>query len=617
MPTTWKSLPLEIERVVDLMESRLVCKAWDPLAEKAMFSKTLRFPKYKSTAAKLHYHLAKKPFLGRCIKKVHVDFFLSMNEVDFADPLIAELCQLVFTPEIEKIYGCGMEDNFFEMLLDVMEDSPQKFDHLREISGWHLPVANEDHLAYSQVLCKFKDTLEKMDLTLCSDSTVKLMEDCLDEFVKLKDVTLTLKFYPGIEAIDTILRKLQKSVKELSLQVIDADDFSAKTKREMNAWLTQHVEKNENMKTVYLIEFGDERYSSNVMDYVVHKYSKLQKLALVITDMGRHLIKILRSTGQIPHVQILETYTQQPEDLWMLGYSLKSTTNKIRIRYSPYLCMMDKDGAQIEITKKNDTQYTDFDITFTPEVSHALAKQLLSSVSTGTSDITELDINLYLYKDAKDESEHEMTFYNILKMAPHTQALKFCDKMIKHQTTDLDTLTLNDLRHLQIFAAKIDARVLSHISKIAPKLRFLDISSSCLLDADGQYRDNMHIDMPHSDLNRIVMETRNHDDNQIERPELDALEIMENEINAIGNIYLYVKTANSLEQHFVLESDQNTINILSKEEYELHSKGSAIMYINCSSLKLLRIDLDDYYIEMSWDAHGDLLPGGRIINRIR
>ncbi|KAL9554882.1 hypothetical protein MBANPS3_002625 [Mucor bainieri] len=86
---------------------------------------------------------------------------------------------------------------------------------------------------------------------------------------------------------------------------------------------------------------------------------------------------------------------------------------------------------------------------------------------------------------------------------------------------------------------------------------------------------------------------------------------MENNINAIVNIYLYVKTESSLEQHYVLEPDQNTINIISKEDYDLHSKGSAIIYINCTSLKILHIDLNDYSLDIMWDAHG------RIRNRVK
>ncbi|KAL9545876.1 hypothetical protein MBANPS3_006930 [Mucor bainieri] len=133
---------------------------------------------------------------------------------------------------------------------------------------------------------------------------------------------------------------------------------------------------------------------------------------------------------------------------------LMSTTNKVEIRYALMLTFDDKEGAKVDISRTNSTQHTNFVLSVTPDSSNAFAQQLLS-FSTGTSDFTELDINLHLYKDTIDESEHVMTFYKILKMIPHARILRFCDKKIEYGTTYLDTLALNDLEHLQFYATVI------------------------------------------------------------------------------------------------------------------------------------------------------------------
>lgn len=607
-PNTWESLPLEvwitifaqIDSLKDLIQCRLVCKAWDPLAEKAVFSQTLHFSTERSTAVQLHHHLARKPFLGRCIKKVQIKRSSWGDNIKFTDPLMVELCKLVFTPEIEKIDGMLLDDDFYKLLLDIMNNSPQQFRHFKAITA--SPIKS---LPYSQVLCKAKDTLEFMELDILHNhSPGQLVMDLLDKFVKLKEIALTLEFMTEIEAIDAILQKLQ-NVESLTLKM-NVYSFSRKTETEMNAWLGQHVQKDETMKTVRLQEIGEMEYTPNLVDYVVHKYPKLETLALVITDMGKHLDKVFQSIGQIPHVRIFETFTEQPEDVWMLGYRFKSTANKIEIRYALVLTFDDEEGAEVAISRKNSTHHTDFVLSLTPDLPHAFAKQLLTSISTGTSDITELNINLYLYKDARDESEHGMSFYNILKMAPHIKILRFCDEKIEHQTTGLDTLTLNDLAHLQFYATLIGPGVLQHISKIAPNLRNLDLFSCFLLDEDKKYR-RMIVDMPHSALERIAIKTGTHNHTEgAKRREIKKLASMEKKINSMNNVYLFVDTEDSSEQHFVLESGQNTITIISKDEYTLNSNGSKILHIHCKSLKELRIDIAGFDINMVWDGNGKL-----------
>ncbi|KAL0137627.1 hypothetical protein V8B55DRAFT_1530358 [Mucor lusitanicus] len=117
----------------------------------------------------------------------------------------------------------------------------------------------------------------------------------------------------------------------------------------------------------------------------------------------------------------------------------------------------------------------------------------------------------------------------------------------------------------------------------------------------------MYIDMSCSALNRISIETgyTNHAiDPHYPRPK--ELDTMEAEINSIGNIYLYLKTESSAEQHFVLQSGQNTINIISQKEYALYSNESVTIHINCKSLRALRIHLTNCDIGMTWDANGAL-----------
>lgn len=235
---TWESLPLElwiatfaqIDSLKDLIQCRLVCKAWDPLAETAMFSQTpLHFPERRSAAVKLHYHLARKPFLGLYIREVLMKCSV-WADFKFTDPLIVALCRLVFTPEIEKLGGEPLGGDFYKLLLKIINDSPQKFSHFKAIAACY-----NENMPYSQVLFKVKDTLEFVDLScvLHIQSPGRLVLGCLDKFVKLKEVRLSLERVPGIEAIEVILQKLQ-SVESLTLDVLYSS-FTRKTKSEMNA----------------------------------------------------------------------------------------------------------------------------------------------------------------------------------------------------------------------------------------------------------------------------------------------------------------------------------------------------------------------------------------------
>ena len=103
-----------IDTSKQLGECRLVCKRWDPLAEKAMFGQKINIPHHEAAWA-FYDHLMKDPSKGKLVKHLNIgDIYPTTVQ------LRRRLLQLTFSSNIEILEGESCPPEFFEDMIDII-----------------------------------------------------------------------------------------------------------------------------------------------------------------------------------------------------------------------------------------------------------------------------------------------------------------------------------------------------------------------------------------------------------------------------------------------------------------------------------------------------------------
>ncbi|KAL9558109.1 hypothetical protein MBANPS3_001058 [Mucor bainieri] len=612
MKRAWHSLPTEVWITVfdrlsekkDLAQCRLVCKRWDPLAEKALFSPRLSLS-YEYVNRKIHYHLSRKPFLGRYIQELHVMSLLGHKAITL---VTKELLKLAITPEIKELEGRNVQAEFFEILLQIVQSSPVQFSKIECI-----PTPWRQFDLYLDLNYMFRNSIKSLEFNNTVETQrLGFFMNHLHEFTKVKKVMTRLKV-SDLKKLDDILKQL-RSLKYLEAGLYLDGPFIPKSKNELNAWLVQNVKQNENLEELQINRLRGQSYEGNLMDYLVYKYPNINRLVLARTTINLKFEHVLLAVKDVPSVFLSESHCLIAEDLWMLGYHLKSNKNIIDIRYDTY--NTDGESCEIEINKFGGG-VTEFTISLRPFMQHSFFKQLLSSVCTGQADITDLNIDLVHGKDPAKESEQLLTFYDILEWIPRIEKLYFSAEEIEYQEEIPNKLVLHELKALTLLGAKIGEGVITQIGELAPNLEELTLSSCLLLDDDDRYTNQMLISMPRTSLKELRISTYDHIFDNAEvinaRPELKALVSIEDTINDENNsIYLNVDTPNAPEQYFLLSLYEDHIMLLSEEEFKKHSPSATVINIECMALSKITISLARTSVTLEWENE-QLMPHDKVV----
>lgn len=134
---------------------RLVCKAWNPIAEEAMFCQNLS-EIYDKSFSILYKLLIEKPALAQCIK--HMEICITM-QTSFSS--FNKFFKLVITPNFRVLDGYYVNNMILETLLQVYENSPFKFKNIKQI-----PTPIRFYETHTKIVDTFKDILQHIDINL-------------------------------------------------------------------------------------------------------------------------------------------------------------------------------------------------------------------------------------------------------------------------------------------------------------------------------------------------------------------------------------------------------------------------------------------------------------------
>ncbi|KAL9546681.1 hypothetical protein MBANPS3_006549 [Mucor bainieri] len=589
----WMNVFSLVLTVKELAQCRLVCKTWDPMAERAMFSRQLVIKDSKRFANSLCYHLERKPALIRLIK--HID--VNPNEYYEEVSLDRRLLRMIITPDLETISGAGISEVDVKFFMDIFLSSGRNFNKIKTI-----PVCYGSEGLFSRLQYVLRGSLETLSVSISSDEPNEFILRHLHEFKKLKSFALHwFGQSMGIKELEGTLQKVQ-SPHDLWLNagsVAISELF--RNDAERDAWLHSSVQSNSRVDTLRTIVPHQPQDAAFYMKYLTQKYPNL-------ADVGISLRRIPNLKAILPYIDHIQTISSisaafhESDDLTQIGNLLKSASNAIQIAYEP-----EDLPCTFRASRSKVKNHSHFALCLSSAVTHSYIRKLLSSVATNTSSITELTVDLAHCAGHKYKYASPLDFYSTLEYAPRVRKLEFSDRHIKYKD-DSDLGALNDLKTLEFACTKLDARVISQVGQAARNLKYLTLASCLVVNERGTYNKVSRIVLPDNALENVTLrlkewrwdmlledesDNEEYDDfgEKIERPEMDELREINEKLRRKDTTYFHVKTKEAGDQYFLLRPGNKVATFISKEKFAVSTERATVFYIECHSLSSLSVDL--------------------------
>ncbi|KAL0145330.1 hypothetical protein V8B55DRAFT_1292105, partial [Mucor lusitanicus] len=269
----WSSIFDHVKSRRQLIQCRLVCKAWDPLAERAMFGQVLFFGNI-NTLTVFYHHLVRKPFLGRCIKKIHFEG-LNLDSLPFHKSFL----ELAFTPSIKSVQGIDSDESF-KIMLDIAQGSADRFKKLAYLS---LPPTFHKSIHTELALC-FRKTLKELvfmigfgDESYQSElRSLQPLLNRLDKFESLASLSIELSGeIDSMDIFDDILNRCNHLLK-LTIGIDNFRDSAWLGREEMREWMVRNVTKCSNACGLHITFM----HNPQIVEYLLYKYPNANKVVL-------------------------------------------------------------------------------------------------------------------------------------------------------------------------------------------------------------------------------------------------------------------------------------------------------------------------------------------------
>lgn len=579
MASPWHKLPLEVWSIVfyqvgsvkALAECRLVCKAWDPLVERAMFSQKLVFIK-GDTITKFYNHLVKRPSLGQSINEMYF-YRLHTTELGFEKHFF----ELAFTPNIRKIEG-EISKELLRYLLEIARNSDKEFSKLESLP--RPPYEFTD--THAAAFLYFRKSLVQLHLTISRNDNEAMMSilNRLNEFENLNE--LSLEFYRGINDLMELENILRKCPRLLTLELeVDWERNVLMETAELKEWAKSNVEQSPN---ACVLNLGGESIPE-IIEYLLYRYpnSRCATIGHYSSTEGS-VPRILKAIKELDYVTLHTWYMPNMEVFKSYASTMKSRRNTIAIRPSPHY-----EGIIISVDATRFNGTSEFSMEISKDAS-------LSEIITAIGGVCSLDI---IYFGAEEGTS---SFFKLLHTTPQIEKLGFMSAYIEYQPSLVNSLVLKQLRSLSLSGAIVDEEVIPTLSKIATRLEHLTFET-CLLDF--KCHQDHRIIMPQSKLSSLsILATENAwlwfgpEYQKV----IGALKWMQKSIilDKYQLMFLQIRQSSIKQTHyFVLKiGTPSRRKQISKEEYQKNINQWPKIVIECKSLKQLKLDLGALVIDM-------------------
>ncbi|CEP07335.1 hypothetical protein [Parasitella parasitica] len=610
--SNWRKLPTEVWLNVfnqvrstrQLVQCRLACREWNPLAERAMFSSKLVVKSgFRNRAVKkLLEHVAKKPMLGRFPKEIHLEFYGCDRDFE----LITSLLALVIHSHITRITGSCLDVEIYDILHQLAQNPPLKMCKLKT-----LPSPSRFNQQYYSTACVYKDTLEHLELDCDILRTTGLPAiPCkqLREFKSLSSLKLVKHDFNNILELDEFLQT-QQNLQELTMAIdfIPATDYVSKDQKEMAEWLEhKNIQRNYQLKQLTFEEpcIGSAPFA-NLVDYLVFKYPELEELNVDSMELTADVKQMLNTIRHIPFININNCIGNMEDTSGFVDIiqHQKSASNTIDIRYENEESMPQ---PEINAYKEKETQKSRFEVSIPGDITDPNHLNMLASLKTENVAAVSVDFMHRRIYERAQKQRAMYSLYDIFKSIPQMQCLYFTDMEIHYQKLKPGSLILNDLSKLQLQYAKMSCNLLPQLSNIAPNLTCLELDGSIVLDENRIYSNAFDISMPYTYLKElsISLGAEYPDLYDDDSPDLMHMRTMQAKLKITGPAYLRLLTgphSNKQARFFMLLTARPALE-LSEPEFLLHAHNHIVFNIDCKQLESLDIKLGQFIAQLSLDS---------------
>ncbi|KAL9554475.1 hypothetical protein MBANPS3_002805 [Mucor bainieri] len=257
-----------IDNVNELAQLRLVCKRWNPLAERIMFSKQITL-KSNPQALALYGHLSKNSSYGKLVRHIHFD--PSERKSSW---LMTALLKMIFTPDILKLTGKTRHDYIYSLIANIASESDTPFENLLSLPHQQSAFT----YAYSNALISFRHSLTSVTINLTRRTPDDTLWDFVDRLGEFKNLEL-FDFSATIARFSDLERVLKGCTHLRSLTLRPALDQTLDS-NEMSAWMQENVKQ---VYTLTSLRVIDECYG-DLLEYLTFKYPNINKIDIDAKD---------------------------------------------------------------------------------------------------------------------------------------------------------------------------------------------------------------------------------------------------------------------------------------------------------------------------------------------
>ncbi|KAL9548730.1 hypothetical protein MBANPS3_005547 [Mucor bainieri] len=585
MSAPWHRLPAEILSIVfkaipdvdQVARCRLVCRAWNPVAEKEMFSKNFDMPYNKTKFIKIIRHLLKQPSLGSSITCLQ----LNGSHHDSKDlAIIKRVLQLAVTPNIKMIYGRLFDkgEELIPYLYEIVSKSKTKFAKLER-----LPFTSSTTELNAKFINLIRDSVKELQLT-CSKKDQPHQQTVLDHLDKFKSLTkLVLCYEKDIDSfveMENILKKCPH-LEQFELNMGHRRSFSM-PKDELKKWLVKNVKKHPG---VHKFKLGYVTYPE-VAEYLHYKFPKATSATLNYPH-GSYRKRLLPIAEDMDDITVNAWNLYSMQEVKTLATAMKSQKNSVKI--SDFLQKSRHIDVNVSRCKSQGTAKLDFCI--------FRNKKLLPAILSIVGDV--VDSMEVAFSPLEKDDQNVSYFYTVLTALPSIKKLQFVDVSIKDPPLSIKNTVLQHLTEVEINGTKLNDEVLPTLSKIAPNLKHLTLGC-CYFDSVNLQQQTLS--MPDSSLETMCLKDYTFRsfyevgyDDFFTREKVQFTTWIRGQMEVRYDEYMFIQVTESAtreERSFILKATDptTTCKLVSKEQFNANVGNWPCIQVNCRSLRFLEMN---------------------------
>ncbi|KAL9551801.1 hypothetical protein MBANPS3_004072 [Mucor bainieri] len=578
-PELWSNVFRHVQCIETLAECRLVCKTWDPIAERAMFSSSI------TDLNSLHLG-----YLSRMPPTVLKGFF-----------------KLVMNPNIVSLNGI-LDETALNCLLNAVKESGEQCNKLTSLIT--SSVSSYDGYSYLSAQLYFKTSLQEVHLFLDKPHTpiYQTVVNHLEEFNHLKKLFLSYSERHILPELEQMLTKCHH------LETLHFDISMGETeyisKEDLQKWMKYSVQKQSS--TLRFIDISD-IYHPHLIEYLMFKYSTDDLMTVKITgartDNHGTIGRILDAIKNVPCIDVSYWYLDKAEEVEQTLSMLKDRNNVVILRPCKSI-YLERFRVRLDANRYRHNNTTQYKIDISEDEFSVLFDRIINTIGS----LQNLKVN-YVDEDIISvywgmPYQRDRAFRRMIDIITVAMDVCFTCVHIPYPSFSVDPLLSPQLTTLKICGAIVDQRVLTILSKVAPKLKHLTLNS-CILNP--AFHHHYQINMPVTNFGTLciisgdsIWEDYDDMDNPIygfeSRPE--AIKKINRKISITHDQMVILKitslSSNQVQHYILTPWYPAVVKTISKDEYTTCCAFRwPNIIIECNSLQTLRLDLGALFVELN------------------